>query len=92
MEALSKVKNTVAGKAKEKIFDSILGMLENIDVFDQLTEMVKASVPAKVEITVKGKKALEVNFKGIKDGQLWISVKRIREQKPAEPETEEDEE
>ena len=74
-------------KGKEAILDKVFDMLENIDVFDQLAEMIKSVVPLKAEITVKGNKALEVNVHGVKEGQLWISIKRIREpKKPTEEE------
>lgn len=71
-------------KVGEKLFDKVLDMIEKIDMLDQLAEMVKTIVPCKLEATVKGKKTLEINLHGIKNGQLWISVKRIREDKPAE--------
>ena len=79
-------------KGKKKTVDAVLekvfDMIEGIDLFDQVAEMVKTVIPCKLEITVKGKKSLEVNVHGIKQGQLWISIRRIREEKPepAEPE------
>ena len=72
------------GKMTDKVIDKVFAMLENIDLLDQLAEGIKTIVPCKLEITVKGKKSLEVNVHGVKQGQLWISVKRIRKQKPAE--------
>lgn len=65
-------------RGKDVLLDKVFDMLENIDLFDQLADMLKTVVPLKADITVKGKKALEITFHGIKDGQLWISVKRIR--------------
>ena len=71
-------------KVGDKIIDKVFDMLENIDLLDQLAEGIKTIIPCKLEITVKGKKALEVNIHGVKQGQLWISVKRVRKEKPIE--------
>jgi len=62
-------------------------MLGSIDAFDQLAEMLKTITPLKAEITVKGKKAVEVRAL-VKNGQLWVGFKRVKE-KPAKPEPEE---
>ena len=73
-------------KAGEALIDKVFDMIENIDLFDQLADMIKSVVPLKAEITVKGSKALEVNVHGVKEGQLWISVKRIRKEETEEAE------
>ena len=93
MEVLRGVKK----KAGDALIDKIFDALENIDLFDQLADMIKTVVPLKAEITVKGKKALEIKLHGVKQGQLWISIKRVRKEKPVEKpeeptETEETEE
>jgi len=86
---LEKIKKGLSNKLMDKVFD----IIEKIDLFDQLAEMIKTVIPCKLEITVKGKKSLEVSVHGVKQGQLWISIKRIREEKPEpaeEPKTEEE--
>ena len=75
---MEKIKKGLSNKLVDKVFD----MIEKIDLFDQLAEMIKTVIPCKLEVTVKGKKSLEVNVHGVKQGQLWISIKRIREEKP----------
>ena len=80
-------------KVKEKAGSGMLGviekMLEDIDAFDQLAELVKSVVPLKAEVTVKGKKTLEVKAL-IKNDQLWIGIRRLKEPpKPSEPEEKE---
>ena len=85
----------VKEKLGKKAFDMLEDMLEKVNLFDQLAEMIKTVIPLKFEVTVKGKKSLEVNVHGVKKGQLWISIKRIREEKPEpteEPKTEEEKE
>lgn len=81
MEAIQKVKD----KAKGVVGDKVLGMLEDIlgdiDLFDQLAEMLKTVIPLKAEITVKGKKALEIKAM-TKEGSLYLKVTRIKEEKP----------
>jgi len=66
----------------------ILGMLEevlgSIDAFDQVAAILKTIVPLKAEITVKGKKAVEVRAL-IRNGEFWVGFKRT---KKAEPEKE----
>ena len=83
---LEKMKGKVGDKLLEKVFD----MIENIDLFDQLADMIKTVVPLKADITVKGKKAVEFRIHGFKNGELWMSVKRIREE-PKQPTEEEKE-
>jgi len=80
----------IGDKVREKVGEKALEMLEDmikdIDLFDQLAEMLKTVVPLKVEFTVKGNKKLEVNVHGVKNGKLWVSVQRIRKEKPEKPE------
>lgn len=76
----------VVGKVKDKVGEGVFSMLEkvlgDIDAFDQIAELVKSVVPLKAEITVKGKKAVEVQAM-VKNGVLWVGFKKAKE-KPAE--------
>ena len=81
---LEKVREKVEDKVKGGVLDMIEKLVGDIDAFDQIAELLKTVVPLKAEVTVKGKKAVEVKAI-IKSGQLWIGFKRIRE-KPAEAE------
>ena len=88
---MEKVREAVGGvkkKAVEGMLDKVFAMIEDMDAFDQIAELLKTVVPLKAEITVKGKKAVEVRAV-IKNGQLWLGFKRIRE-KPAEAPAEEE--
>ena len=75
---MSSLIKKAGGKVGEKLLDKVFDIIENIDVFDQLAEMIKTVVPCKLEVTVKGKKSLEVNVHGVKQGQLWISIRRVK--------------
>ena len=81
---MSSLIKKAGGKVGEKLIEKVFDMIENIDLVDQLVEMVKTVIPCKLEVTVKGKKSLEVNVHGVKQGQLWISIRRIKEEKPKE--------
>lgn len=85
MEVVQKVKDKVKGKVGDKVLDMLEGILDDIDIIDQLADMVKSSLPLKAEFTVKGNKKLEINVLGIKEGKLWISVQKIHKEKPATP-------
>jgi len=82
------IKKKVTGVLGEKALDMLEKMIGDIDLFDQLGEMLKTVVPLKAEITVKGKKALEVRAM-IKEDSLFLKVTRIKEEKPAETTKEE---
>lgn len=93
MEKVRKLGSRAKEEVTGGIFDMIEKALGGIDAFDQLAEMLKTITPLKAEVTVKGKKAVEVRAL-VKNGQLWVGFKRVKE-KPAEPEepaTEETEE
>jgi len=90
MEKLRKAKEKVTGKATEGIFDILENVLGSIDAFDQIAGLLKTIVPLKAEITVKGKKAVEVRAL-IKNGELWIGFRRLKKAEPDEEATEEEE-
>jgi len=83
------MKEKATGAVGGGVLDLLGEVLGSIDAFDQLAELLKTVVPMKAEITVKGKKAVEVRAY-IKDGVFWIGFKRIKE-KPVEPVKEEEE-
>ena len=88
-EAIKGLGGKVKGRVGKGFLDMVEGMLKDIDAFDQLAELVKTVVPLKAEVTVKGKKTLEVKAL-IKNGQLWIGIRRLKEPaKPSEPEQKE---
>jgi len=91
METLRKAKEKVTGKATEGIFNMLEDMLGSIDAFDQIAALLKTVVPLKAEITVKGKKAVEVRAL-IKNGELWVGFRRLKQAKADEEATEEAEE
>jgi len=80
----------VKGKVGDKALKMLEDILGDIDLFDQLAEMLKTVVPLKLEITVKGKKALELRAM-TKEGALFIKVTRIKEEKPEAVEATEEE-
>ena len=89
MESVKALGQKVKKKAGAGMLDVIEGLLKDIDAFDQLAELVKSVVPLKAEVTVKGKKTLEVKAL-IKKDQLWIGIRRLKEPaKPSEPEEKE---
>jgi len=89
MEKVREMGQKVKGKATEGLFDMLEGVLGSIDAFDQIAGLLKTIVPLKAEITVKGKKALEVRAL-IRNGELWVGFRRIKQ--PDEEATEETEE
>jgi len=86
MEKLRKAKEKVTGKATEGIFDILEGVLGSIDAFDQIAGLLKTIVPLKAEITVKGKKAVEVRAL-IRNGELWVGFRRLKQAKVDEEAT-----
>jgi len=82
MEKIKKAGEKFKGKATEGIFDILEGVLGSIDAFDQIAALLKTVVPLKAEITVKGKKAVEIRAL-IKDGELWVGFRRSTAFMPA---------
>ena len=91
MEKLRKAKDKVTGKATEGIFDMLENVLGSIDAFDQIAALLKTIVPLKAEITVKDKKTVEIRAL-IKNGELWVGFRRLKQAKPDEEATEKVEE
>lgn len=89
MEIIKKGVEKVKGKAEQGVLGFLEEVLGSIDAFDQIAGLLKTIVPLKAEITVKGKKALEVRAL-IKNGELWVGFRRIK--KPDEEATGETEE
>jgi len=87
MEKVKGIGEKLKKKAGAGLLDMVEDMLGSIDAFDQLAEMLKTITPLKAEVSVKGKKAVEVRAL-VKNGQLWVGFKRVKE-KPAKPEPEE---
>ncbi len=91
MEAVRKVGEKIKKKGTEGIFDMLEEVLGSIDAFDQIAGLLKTVVPMKAEITVKGKKAVEVRAL-IRNGELWVGFRRIKKAEPDEEATEKVEE
>jgi hypothetical protein len=76
-EMMKGVRDKVQGKAAEGFMGMIEDMMANIDLFDQVADMVKTILPCKAEVTVKGKKSMEVTAM-VKSGVLWVGFKRLK--------------
>jgi len=82
MERVKEVGKKLKGKAGEGFLGMVEDLLGSIDAFDQVAGLVKTVVPMKAEITVKGKKSVEIRAL-IKDGELWVGFKRSTAFTPA---------
>lgn len=91
MEKVRKVGEKIKGKTTEGIFGMLEEVLGSIDAFDQIAGLLKTIVPLRAEITVKGKKAVEVRAL-IRNGELWVGFRRLKQVKPDEEATGEIEE
>lgn len=88
MEKIKKAGEKLKKKGTDSFLDVVGELLGSIDAFDQIAELLKTVVPMKAEITVKGKKAVEIRAL-IKNGELWVGFRRLK--KPDEEATEETE-
>ena len=91
METVRKVGEKIKKKGTEGIFSMLEDVLGSIDAFDQIAGLLKTIVPLKAEITVKGKKTVEVRAL-IRNGELWVGFRRLKQAEPDEEATEEAEE
>jgi len=87
MEKIRKGVDSIKQKGADSFLDVVGELLGSIDAFDQIAELLKTVVPMKAEITVKGKKAVEIRAL-IKNGELWVGFRRLKKAEP-EKETEE---
>jgi len=78
MEKLRKAGEKIRKKGTEGIFDFLEEALGSIDAFDQVATLLKTVVPMKAEITVKGKKTVEIRAL-IKNGELWVGFRRSKQ-------------
>jgi len=90
MEKIRKAGEKIKQKGAEGLLDMLEDVLGSIDAFDQVATLLKTIVPLKAEITVKGKKAVEIRAL-IKNGELWVGF-RLLKAKVDEEATEETEE
>ena len=93
MEKIKKAGEKLKGKAGEGFLGMVEDILGSIDAFDQVAALLKTIVPLKAEITVKGKKTVEVRAL-IRNGELWVGFRRLQKDEkvqthPYEPLTEE---
>lgn len=91
METFRKVGEKIKKKGTEGVFSMLEDVLGSIDAFDQIAGLLKTVVPLKAEITVKGKKAVEVRAL-IRNGELWVGFRRLKQAKVGEEATEETQE
>lgn len=91
METFRKVGEKIKKKGTEGVFSMLEDVLGSIDAFDQIAGLLKTIVPLKAEITVKGKKAVEVRAL-IRNGELWVGFRRLKQAKVGEEATEETQE
>lgn len=77
MEKIKKAGEKIKGKAEQGFLGMVEDLLGSIDAFDQIAALLKTVVPLKAEITVKGKKTVEVRAL-IRNGELWVGFRRIR--------------
>jgi len=78
MEKVREMGKKLKNKGTEGLLDMLGDVLGSIDAFDQVAALLKTIVPLKAEITVKGKKAVEVRAL-IRNGELWVGFRRLKQ-------------
>ena len=92
MEKVREAGKKIKGKAGEGFLGLVEDLLGSIDAFDQIAGLLKTIVPLKAEITVKGKKAVEIMANFNNKGEFWVGFRRLKKAEPDEEATEETEE